>query len=158
MRRRRPNTPSGTRARVWYVYVTSIPTLLSSGANPAASVVMPGKTVKPDTTVKKVSSAYSPQGRMGQKYLVSGKRLAMRLWEEEPGSTADALHVREYETVGFVISGRAQLNIEGQTLVLEAGDSWLVPAGARHGYRILESFTAVEATAPPSQVKSRDEP
>ena len=63
---------------------------------------------------------------------------------------------RDYETVGYVISGRAELDLEGQTVRLEPGDSWLVPAGARHTYRILEPFTAVEATAPPAQVHGRD--
>ena len=50
------------------------------------------------------------------------------------------------------------LLLEGQTIRLERGDSWLVPAGAKHTYLILEPFTAVEATAPPSQVHGRDEP
>ena len=34
-----------------------------------------------DTTIKKVSASHSPKGEMGQKYLVSGKTLTMRLWE-----------------------------------------------------------------------------
>ena len=37
-----------------------------------------------DTTVKKVSAAQSPKGEMGQTYLVSGKRLSMRLWRTGP--------------------------------------------------------------------------
>jgi glyoxylate utilization-related uncharacterized protein len=53
---------------------------------------------------------------------------------------------REYETVGYVISGRAKLDLEGQTLNLRARHSWLIPAGATHQYTILEPFTAVEAT------------
>ena len=110
-----------------------------------------------DTTVKKVSAAHSPKGDMGQTYLVSGKRISMRLWEREPAARK-AESVRAYETVGYVIEGRAELEIEGQTLRLEPGDSWLVPAGARHAYRILEPFTAIEATSPPSQVHGRDEP
>lgn len=56
-----------------------------------------------------------------------------------------------------MISGRAELELEGQTVRLEPGDSWLVPANAEHSYRILEPFTAVEATAPPAQVHGRDE-
>jgi quercetin dioxygenase-like cupin family protein len=56
-----------------------------------------------------------------------------------------------------VIAGRAELVVEGQTLRLEPGDAWLVPAGAEHAYRVLEPFTAVEATAPPAQVHARDE-
>ena len=57
-----------------------------------------------------------------------------------------------------VISGRAELELEGQKLILEPGDSWLVPPDAEHSYRILEPFTAVEATAPPAQVHGRDAP
>ena len=38
-----------------------------------------------DTTIKKVEAASSPHGEMGQKYLVAGKRLSMRLWALEPG-------------------------------------------------------------------------
>jgi quercetin dioxygenase-like cupin family protein len=111
-----------------------------------------------DTTVKKVSAAYSPTGEMGQKYLVSGKRVSMRLWSAEPAGGAESASVRDYETVGYVIAGRAELHLEGQTLVLEAGDSWLVPPGAEHSYAVIEPFTAIEATAPPAQVHGRDEP
>jgi hypothetical protein len=34
----------------------------------------------PDTTIKKVEAGSSPRGEMGQKYLVAGKRVSMRLW------------------------------------------------------------------------------
>ncbi|PAY04720.1 cupin [Bradyrhizobium sp. UFLA03-84] len=108
-----------------------------------------------DGSVKKVSVSTSPKGEMGQTYLVSGKRVAMRLWNNEqpqPGSSDR----RDYETVGYVVSGAAELTLEGQTIRLQPGDSWLVPAGAEHRYRILEPFTAVEATAPPAQVHGRD--
>src|SRR4029077_5071613 len=109
----------------------------------------------PDASVKKVSSSTSPRGEMGQTYLASGKRVSMRLWQNErPQSTP--VTERDYETVGYVISGRAELDLEGQTVRLEPGDSWLVPAGARHAYRILEPLTTVESTAPPAQVHGRD--
>ena len=111
-----------------------------------------------DSTVKKVSSGHSPKGIMGQKYLVSGKGISMRLWErEKPNDKGEEMTVRNYETVGFVIDGRAELEIEGQKILLERGDSWLVPKGATHRYRILEEFTAVEATSPPAEVHARDE-
>jgi quercetin dioxygenase-like cupin family protein len=63
---------------------------------------------------------------------------------------------RDYETAGYVIKGRAELHLENQTLILEAGDSWIVPRGAQHSYRILEPFTAVEATHPPAVIHGRD--
>lgn len=109
-----------------------------------------------DTTIKKVSSQLSPKGEMGQVYLASGKRVSMRLWQNEEPQDKEAIR-RDYETVGYVIAGRAELILEGQTIKLEPGDSWLVPAGAEHTYRILEPFTAVEATAPPAHVHGRDE-
>ena len=77
----------------------------------------------PDSTIKKVEAASSPRGEMGQKYLVAGKRVSMRLWVLEPGSKVEAATSRDYETVGYVISGRAKLDLEGQTLNLKAGDS-----------------------------------
>jgi quercetin dioxygenase-like cupin family protein len=110
-----------------------------------------------DTSVKKVSSAHSPRGAMGQKYLASGVHVAMRLWQDEPVQDAKPVAERAYETVGYVIAGKAELNLEGQTVVLEPGDSWVVPRGANHSYRILEPFTAVEATCPPAHVHGRDE-
>ena len=110
-----------------------------------------------DTTVKKVSSATSPRGELGQRYLASGKSVSMRLWQDEPPGEPKPSSRRDYETVGYVLGGRAELHLEGQTLRLEPGDSWLVPKGAEHSYKILEPFTAVEATAPPAQVHGRDE-
>jgi quercetin dioxygenase-like cupin family protein len=111
-----------------------------------------------DTTVKKVSVGRSPEGEEGQKYLVSGRRVSMRLWESQPEGKQKHPSRREYETVGYVLSGRAELHIEGQKVILEPGDSWLVPPGAEHSYAILERFTAIEATAPPAQVHGRDTP
>lgn len=110
-----------------------------------------------DTTVMKVNSNYSPKGELGQKYLASGKTVSMRLWEDEQPDEPKPATEREYETVGYVIKGRAELHLEGQMVLLEAGDSWTVPKGASHTYKILEAFTAVEATSPPSQVHGRDE-
>lgn len=104
----------------------------------------------------KVEAAAASEGPEGQKYLASGRALSMRLWESEAGGTDKEPARRDYETVGYVISGRAELVMEGQTTMLEAGSSWVVPKGASHTYRIVESFTAVEATAPPAEARNRD--
>ncbi len=110
-----------------------------------------------DTTVMKVDSRHSPRGAMGQKYLASGVSVAMRLWENEEPSEGKAAEARDYETVGYVIAGRAELHVEGQVVLLETGNSWVVPKGASHTYKILERFTAVEATHPPAHAHGRDE-
>ncbi|MDB9447352.1 cupin domain-containing protein [Anabaena sp. CS-542/02] len=110
-----------------------------------------------DKSVKKVDSNHSPTGELGQKYLASGKSISMRLWEQEQPSADKQPTSRDYETVGYTIQGRAELHIEGQMILLEPGSSWVVPKGANHTYKILEPFTAVEATSPPAQIHGRDE-
>lgn len=110
-----------------------------------------------DTSVQKVMSEKSPTGEMGQKYLASGVSVAMRLWENEEPNDDKETRSRDYETVGYVIEGKAELEIEGQTVILEKGDSWVVPKDAEHTYKIIETFTAIEATSPPAQAHGRDE-
>jgi quercetin dioxygenase-like cupin family protein len=110
-----------------------------------------------ETSITKVNAKSSPKGAMGQKYLASGVSMAMRLWEDEQPGQEKPASERDYETVGYVIKGRAELHLGEQLVLLEAGDSWVVPRGARHSYRILEAFTAVEATHPPAFVHGRDE-
>ncbi|HEX7786897.1 MAG TPA: cupin domain-containing protein [Methylomirabilota bacterium] len=110
-----------------------------------------------DSSITKVESRHSPHGEMGQRYLASGKTVSMRLWQESAGQTTD-LTRREYETVGYVIAGTAELESEGQIVTLAEGDSWVVPRGANHRYRIVDRFVAVEATSPPSHVHGRDHP
>lgn len=80
----------------------------------------------------------------------------MRLWDESRSGKEENT-VRDYETVGYVLEGSAQLEIEGQTLTLSSGDSWVVPKGARHTYKVEKHFKAVEATHPPAQIHGRDE-
>lgn len=111
-----------------------------------------------DDTVKKVDAATAPTGALGQEYLVSGTRVALRRWsQQEPGKDTTP-HTREYETVGYVIDGRVRLHLGADQLEIGPGEAWLVPAGAEHRYEILEPLTAVEATAPPARVHDRDQP
>ena len=110
-----------------------------------------------DTTVTKVDSRHSPRGAEGQKYLATAVHVGMRLWEDEQPGEAKPPSVRDYETVGFCLKGRAELHIEGQVIVLTPGDSWVVLKGQSHTYKVLETFSAVEATSPPAMVHGRDE-
>merc|ERR1711862_67293 len=109
-----------------------------------------------DKSIVKLSSKTAPKGEMGQKYLAAGVHMGMRLWENEKPAEPSPATKRDYEVLGYVISGKAELLIEGQTVLLEEGDSWLVPKGSSHTYKILENFTAVEATSPCAFVKGRD--
>ena len=114
--------------------------------------------VSEEKNVDKVRGEQASRGEMGQRYLASGEAVSMRLWENEQPGEAKPEARREYETVGYVLAGRAELRLEGEEIPLSPGDSWTVPKGALHTYRILEPFTAVEATSPPAEERGRDEP
>ncbi len=109
-----------------------------------------------DASVKKVEAGHSPSGTQGQKYLATGKSMSMRLWEQvQPLDDMKPVR-RTYETVGYVIAGHAELTTEGQTVKLQPGSSWIVPKDAEHSYRVIDTFTAVEATHPPAEIHDRD--
>lgn len=110
-----------------------------------------------DRSVSKKAARFAPRGKMGQKYLAAGIGVDMRLWEEVAPGQDKPPRRRPYETVGYVIHGRAELHLEGSVVLLEPGDSWVVPKDAEHTYKILETFTAVEASHPPAFVHGRDE-
>ena len=97
------------------------------------------------------------QGAMGQIYLATGKQVALRRWEESPGGFSKPT-TREYEVVGYLLQGILELELDGGAAKLEAGDSWLVPAGAIHRYRVIEPIVAIEATSPPARFGNRDQP
>ena len=104
----------------------------------------------------KVNEGSAPRGEMGQRYPASGESVSMRLWDGEKPGEPKPEAARDYETVGYVIGGRAELRLEGEVIPLAVGDSWTVRKGASHTYVILEPFTAVEATSPPAEAQGRD--
>ena len=105
-------------------------------------------------TLVTVSSNDTPPGAEGEVPLAAGSSMSMRLWRDEKPHDKQP-HRSPYETLGYVIAGRAELTIEGQTAVLSPGVSWLVPANAEHTYRVLEPFTAVECNSP-AQKRPKD--
>ena len=103
-----------------------------------------------DTNATKIDAAKAPIGPDGQIHLAAGVHVALRMWRDEQPGEPKAPSTRAYETVGYVLNGRAELHLSEQTIELKTGDSWTVPAGAPHAYKILEAFSAIEATSPPA--------
>ena len=101
-------------------------------------------------TSYKVSREDTKHGENGEHHLVRGEHSSMRLWHnEQPSDAQDKQpHANDYETLGYVVSGRVELTVEGQSVTLEAGDSYLVPQGKQHTYRVLETLNAVEVLTP----------
>ena len=111
-----------------------------------------------EKNVDKVNVEQASRGQMRQRYLASSELVSMRLWDGEEPDEPKPEVAHPYETVGYILEGRAELHLEGVVIELKTGDSWTVPKGSTHTYRILETFTAIEATSPPSEVGDRARP
>ena len=103
------------------------------------------------TSIDTVNAIDARPGEMGQRYLVAGDAVALRMWRDEPPGDGGPEHSRDYETVGYVVSGCVELTVDGDSVTLGTGDSWCVPKGATRRYRVLETLTAIEATSPPAR-------
>jgi quercetin dioxygenase-like cupin family protein len=57
-------------------------------------------------------------------------------------------HSHPHEQISYCIAGRFEYSLDGNTRVLNPGDSIYVPSGARHGARALEAGTLVDVFTP----------
>ena len=60
-------------------------------------------------------------------------------------------HSHPNEQAGYCVQGRFELTIAGESTLIEPDDSYVIPAGASHSYRILEEASAVEVFSPPRE-------
>ena len=95
-----------------------------------------------------VRGEYAPSGERGEKLLVNGERMALRLWEREAAGEKKPEHSNPYEYVAFVIDGALRVTIDGHSFEVRRGDSYCVPANTKYSLEILEESTVVEATSP----------
>lgn len=74
-----------------------------------------------------------------------------RLTMGEIDLAADAVvpvHEHPHEQMTYVVDGRLEFTIDGESRVLEAGDAALIPGGARHGCRALTRVRVVDVFSP----------
>ena len=104
----------------------------SASLSKPAEILPDDVTIKTDTTVKKVEASSSPRGEMGQKYLVAGKRVSMRLWIDEPGDKLKSPTARREARFG-----RTNPEVEGWRFVARASgsDASVHNHQSIHGYR-----------------------
>ena len=59
-----------------------------------------------------------------------------------------AAHTHIHQQVSYVVSGKFEVTIAGNTQVLEAGDAFVVPSDALHGAVCLEAGTLIDTFSP----------
>ncbi len=58
------------------------------------------------------------------------------------------VHSHPHEQVGYVVKGRVEMTIDGETTELLAGDSYLAPSNVSHGAHTLEPTIIVDTFCP----------
>ncbi len=78
-----------------------------------------------------------------------GRHVELRLWERDPASEASNPLDVEHDHVAYVQEGALIVSIADDPPVeLHAGDAYVVPAGERCVFEVLEPATVVEAIGP----------
>ncbi|MFQ5886041.1 MAG: cupin domain-containing protein [Anaerolineae bacterium] len=79
-----------------------------------------------------------------------GERMMVTLMTFTEGQEVGKHH-HPHEQAGYCIQGRFVLMIDGVSTVIERDDSYVIPGGASHSYRVLEDALAVEVFSPPRE-------
>lgn len=88
-------------------------------------------------------------GPLGDLELAQGECCGLRIWKDHMTEMKDE-RSRPYEIVGYVSKGEIVLIVEGKTMELVEGDSFVIPANTAHAYAIHQPATVIEATSPPA--------
>jgi quercetin dioxygenase-like cupin family protein len=75
--------------------------------------------------------------RMRMSLLLGGRQLCIfdQFCDHDLGAP---IHVHAVEEVLEVIDGRAEISLDGETAIVTANQSVLIPAGVKHGFRNLD--------------------
>jgi len=81
--------------------------------------------------------------------VAAGERASLQHFRIEPGATVDR-HAHEHEQLGWLAAGSLVFLLDGEEVRVEAGDSYAIPGGERHGAanRGDEDAVGVEAFVP----------
>jgi quercetin dioxygenase-like cupin family protein len=79
--------------------------------------------------------------------LVHGENTLMGQFTLAKGMAIPA-HSHPHEQTGFMVSGKLRFVVDGETMDVEAGDSWCLPGGAEHSAEALEDTVVIEVFSP----------
>ncbi|MBC7264595.1 MAG: cupin domain-containing protein [Chloroflexi bacterium] len=80
----------------------------------------------------------------------TGERTMVTLMTFKKGQEV-GVHRHTHEQAGYCIQGRFLLTINDVEALIEPGDSYVIPSGAPHSYRVLGDALAVEVFSPPRE-------
>ncbi|MEI7025105.1 cupin domain-containing protein [Paenibacillus sp. y28] len=82
-----------------------------------------------------------------RKILQPGTSLMMMEVHFEPGAEGYE-HSHPHEQLSYCLKGSFEFRIDGEVTLLKAGESIVIPSGARHGVKALEASALLDAFTP----------
>ena len=78
-------------------------------------------------------------------YIFDGAEGSQMAFWTCPESANSAPHVHDYDEYMIVVEGRYTLLIDGQRIVLNAGDEYVIPRGVLHGGEVTAGSRTIHA-------------
>lgn len=82
-----------------------------------------------------------------RKTLAWGERTLLSEVTFAPGGIVPT-HAHPHEQIGYVVRGAIEFTIGERTVVLRAGDGYLIPGNVSHACRALEASVAIDIFSP----------
>ena len=82
--------------------------------------------------------------------MTDGERMMLCEVHMDAGAVVP-MHTHPHEQTGYLISGRATMQIGDEKRELSPGDCWLIPGGARHEAIALDASVFVDIFSPPRE-------
>ncbi len=83
--------------------------------------------------------------------LGSGRKLNAMHWST-PRDTAAPPHEHPEEQIGYVIKGKIEVTIGGESSVLQAGDCYFIAGNVPHHFRLIEDSEVIDIFSPPRPI------
>lgn len=61
------------------------------------------------------------------------------------------MHTHPHEQTGYLVSGRARMQIEDKAFDMAAGDCWMIPGNVPHEATALEDAVFIDIFSPPRE-------
>ncbi|MDO8615676.1 MAG: cupin domain-containing protein [Dehalococcoidia bacterium] len=61
------------------------------------------------------------------------------------------MHTHPHEQTGYLVSGRARLQVGDEVRELSPGDCWMIPGGVPHEATALEACVFIDVFSPPRE-------
>ena len=74
----------------------------------------------------------------------------------EPGEVTD--HCHPSEQIGYILKGKVEITIAGNTRILGPGGAYCVPSNVQHGFKVLadKEMEYIEIFSPPKEENIMD--